>query len=314
MRTRRTQIAMSLGLAAALAAGAAALVWRGGSRAAVLALPGVIRVGPRAPGPTADQEGSRPPSGRSSIEPRTTANPRTAAAGAAEGGVAAVPPARKQRPATARPSSPRSRAPLPAPPRGAGNTVARHDPPLPSPGPPPASPAARATASDASSSQAAGSSAAGSGAAAGDSGTGGSVGGASDEGGTLAAETSTSTPRTDEPGADTAQANRPPRLTPPRLLATTGADYPSDAFRLTVRRQDLGSEFVVEGAEGIVALRVLVRSDGAVGRVEVTVSSGSEPLDRAAADAVRRWQFAPAMRDGVAIDAYATLKIRYVVR
>jgi periplasmic protein TonB len=71
---------------------------------------------------------------------------------------------------------------------------------------------------------------------------------------------------------------------------------------------------VVEGAEGIVAVRVLVRSDGAVGRVEVTASSGSEALDRAAADAVRRWQFAPAMRDGVAIDAYATLKIRYVVR
>ena len=81
-----------------------------------------------------------------------------------------------------------------------------------------------------------------------------------------------------------------------------------------VRRQDLGSGFVVEGAEGIVAVRVLVLSDGAVSRVEIAVSSGSDVLDRAAADAVRRWQFAPAMRDGVPIDAYATLKIRYVVR
>jgi protein TonB len=57
-----------------------------------------------------------------------------------------------------------------------------------------------------------------------------------------------------------------------------------------------------------------VRSDGAVSRVEIAVSSGSDVLDRAAVDAAQRWHFAPATRDGVPIDAYATLKIRYVVR
>jgi len=104
------------------------------------------------------------------------------------------------------------------------------------------------------------------------------------------------------------------QLSPPRLLAATDADYPSDAFRLTVRRQDLGSGLEVEAAEGIVGVRVFVRADGAVSRVEIGVSSGSDVLDRAAADAVRRWQFAPATRDGVPIDAYVTLKLRYVVR
>ena len=159
----------------------------------------------------------------------------------------------------------------------------------------------------------AGSSAAGSGTAGGGGGNAGSDGAASDQDGSPAAATAAGAPRADGP-ADTAQTNHSPRLTPPRLLATTGADYPSDAFRLMVRRQDLGSGFVVEGAEGIVAVRVLVLSDGAVSRVEIAVSSGRDVLDRAAADAVRRWQFAPAMRDGVPIDAYATLKIRYVVR
>jgi len=48
--------------------------------------------------------------------------------------------------------------------------------------------------------------------------------------------------------------------------------------------------------------------------VEVTASSGSAILDRAAAEAVRRWVFAPATRNGVPVDAYVTFTIRYVVR
>ncbi len=92
-------------------------------------------------------------------------------------------------------------------------------------------------------------------------------------------------------------------------------DYPGDAFSLTVRRQDLGAVGLVAlGAEGTVALRALVLADGTVREVEVVTSSGSSVLDRTAAEAVRRWRFAPAARDDVPIDAYVTLKIRYVVR
>jgi len=313
MKTRRTQIAMGLALAAAIAAGGAAVAWLGSSRDAGSGSADIIHIGPRVPGPTADQEGSRSPRGRSAIGLQTPATTRTSAKGA-EDGVAGMPSARKQRPAKARFSGPRSRTPSAvSPPQVSRGTAARQDRPVPSPRPAPASPATRASESDGSSSQAAASSVAGSGGPAEDRANAGSEGGASDAGG-IAAVTSGGTPGTDRPGTDAAQANLAPRLTPPKLLAATGADYPSDAFRLTVRRQDLGSGFAVEGAEGIVAVRVLVRSDGAVSRVEVAASSGSDVLDRAAADAVRRWQFAPAMRDGVPIDAYATLKIRYVVR
>lgn len=91
--------------------------------------------------------------------------------------------------------------------------------------------------------------------------------------------------------------------------------YPGDAFRLAVRRQDLGAAAaVVEGSEGTVAIRALILSTGDVRSVDVTGSSGSDALDRAAAQAVRGWRFAPATRDGAPIDAYVTLKIRYVVR
>jgi len=93
-----------------------------------------------------------------------------------------------------------------------------------------------------------------------------------------------------------------------------GMVYPGDAFRLTVRRQDLGAAAVVQGSEGVVAVRALVLSTGEVRTVDVTGSSGSDALDRAAVDAVRGWRFAPATRDGAPIDAYVTLRIRYVVR
>jgi TonB family protein len=103
-------------------------------------------------------------------------------------------------------------------------------------------------------------------------------------------------------------------VTPPKVVSTAGTDYPGEAFRLVVRRQDLGSGLEVVGAEGTVSLRARVRADGAVRDVEVVSSSGSAVLDRAAGETVSRWHFAPATRDGVPIDAYVTLKIRYVVR
>lgn len=105
-----------------------------------------------------------------------------------------------------------------------------------------------------------------------------------------------------------------PYVVPPRVLRSDGTEYPVDGFRLTVRRQDLGTSLAVEGAEGAVGVRALVQSDGTVQRVELTVSSGSPALDRAAVAAVRRWLFAPATRDGVPIEAYVTFKVRYVIR
>ncbi|TMI84527.1 MAG: energy transducer TonB [Bacillati bacterium ANGP1] len=95
-----------------------------------------------------------------------------------------------------------------------------------------------------------------------------------------------------------------PRLVPPSVITQAGTEYPADAFRLTVRRQDLGTAFAFDGVEGTVGVRALVLADGTVARVDVSDSSGSAVLDRAAAEAVRRWRFLPATRDGVPIDAY----------
>ena len=103
-------------------------------------------------------------------------------------------------------------------------------------------------------------------------------------------------------------------MTPPKVIETPGTAYPGDAFRLTVRRADLGAAAVIEGTEGTVVIRALILSTGEVRGVEVVESSGSDALDRAAVEAVRGWRFAPAARDGAPIDAYVTLRIRYVVR
>jgi protein TonB len=51
-----------------------------------------------------------------------------------------------------------------------------------------------------------------------------------------------------------------------------------------------------KGLEGQVTLKVAVSEAGKVG--EVTVLSGEEPFVSAAVDAVRRWRYAPATRDG----------------
>jgi periplasmic protein TonB len=52
------------------------------------------------------------------------------------------------------------------------------------------------------------------------------------------------------------------------------------------------------GDEGEVRLDILVSAEGAVLEVKLKRTSGSELLDRAAVDAVKRWRFRPAQVDG----------------
>jgi len=63
-----------------------------------------------------------------------------------------------------------------------------------------------------------------------------------------------------------------------------------------------------------VRLRLLVRSDGTVGSVEVVVSSGDPEVDRAAVDALSRWRFEPARRDGGPIDSYYFVWVTFQLR
>jgi protein TonB len=68
------------------------------------------------------------------------------------------------------------------------------------------------------------------------------------------------------------------------------------------------------GYEGVVILSVEVYADGTPGAVTVKVSSGHDILDRAAADAVRRWQFRPGIRAGTPISMTVDVPIRFVLK
>jgi protein TonB len=77
----------------------------------------------------------------------------------------------------------------------------------------------------------------------------------------------------------------------------TQVAYPREALRNRV--------------QGTVMLRVLVGADGSVLGVEIEKSSGSSSLDRAAREAVARWRFHPATRNGVAHSAWASVPVTF---
>ncbi len=74
-------------------------------------------------------------------------------------------------------------------------------------------------------------------------------------------------------------------------------DYPVQAKRM--------------GWEGRVLLRVEVLASGSVGQVSIAKSSGHDLLDEAALDAVRRWKFVPAKRDGMAVNSSVNVPINF---
>ncbi len=75
----------------------------------------------------------------------------------------------------------------------------------------------------------------------------------------------------------------------PRPLSSPAPVYPRGALRNSV--------------SGDVQLRIEVGADGVPTEVEVVGSSRNRELDRAAVQAVRRWRFQPAMRNGVPVAA-----------
>jgi protein TonB len=66
--------------------------------------------------------------------------------------------------------------------------------------------------------------------------------------------------------------------------------------------------------QGTVTVRVLVGADGSVERAEVAESSGFEALDDAALETVRsRWRFVPARREGLAVESWVLVPIRFAL-
>lgn len=97
-------------------------------------------------------------------------------------------------------------------------------------------------------------------------------------------------------------------LPPPVVQPSYNADYlqnPAPFYPPLARRM---------GQQGKVVLRVLVNPGGAAAQVEVRASSGSELLDAAALDAVRRWRFVPARQGTQPIAAWVLVPITFTLQ
>jgi protein TonB len=66
-----------------------------------------------------------------------------------------------------------------------------------------------------------------------------------------------------------------------------------------------------QGREGRVLLRVLVDDQGRSKQVEINSSSGSDALDRAAAEAIKRWRFYPARHGDKSIESWLRVPIEF---
>jgi TonB family protein len=88
-------------------------------------------------------------------------------------------------------------------------------------------------------------------------------------------------------------------IDPPSLQREVKALYTDEARR--------------RGIEGDVVLEIVVRRDGSVGSVQV-LRSLDRGLDQRAIDAVRQWRFAPARRNGAAVDVIVQVSVGFQLR
>src|SRR6266480_1599687 len=90
------------------------------------------------------------------------------------------------------------------------------------------------------------------------------------------------------------------------------APKPAEARDLSMAKY--ARESFLAGEEGIVTLRVLVRSDGSVGDAQIADSSGSPALDRYARDLVKDWRYQPATVDGTPVDTWIAVNIVWALQ
>lgn len=101
-----------------------------------------------------------------------------------------------------------------------------------------------------------------------------------------------------------APAPPPPAPTPiiPPDFKADYLDNPAPAYPPLSRRM---------GEQGRVVLRVMVDASGLPSSVEIRTSSGSERLDQAALEAVKRWKFVPARQGERAVPAQVLVPISF---
>jgi protein TonB len=65
------------------------------------------------------------------------------------------------------------------------------------------------------------------------------------------------------------------------------------------------------GVQGTTLLRIHIEADGRVSDVTVERSAGHQGLDQAAAAAVRRWRFEPALNSAGAVSVWALVPVEF---
>ncbi|WP_425493467.1 energy transducer TonB [Marilutibacter chinensis] len=101
-----------------------------------------------------------------------------------------------------------------------------------------------------------------------------------------------------------------PESTPPAGVPTAATSDPMPlAGETPAPRYPAAS--LRRGETGTVLVRATIGLDGRPRRTDVARSSGSRRLDRAAEEAVRRWRFQPAMRDGQPVEAEVNVPIEF---
>lgn len=85
----------------------------------------------------------------------------------------------------------------------------------------------------------------------------------------------------------------------PRYAAQLQPPYPPGAMRM--------------GEEGEVSLRILVGTDGRVKAVERIAATSDSFWEATRRQALARWRFKPATRDGVAVESWFATRVRFVL-
>ncbi|MBZ0104797.1 MAG: energy transducer TonB [Sulfuricella denitrificans] len=97
------------------------------------------------------------------------------------------------------------------------------------------------------------------------------------------------------------RAEPEPAVEAPRFNAAY-LNNPPPAYPLSARRR---------GIEGRVLVKAEVLADGSCNRVELKKTSGFDPLDQAALEAVRKWRFVPARKGSQSISAWVEVPITF---
>ncbi|WP_199555037.1 energy transducer TonB [Sandaracinobacteroides hominis] len=118
------------------------------------------------------------------------------------------------------------------------------------------------------------------------------------------------TPPPPAPVAPVVKAESPPA--PPAAPApAVAADLSSSMIEAAPPRYPLESRRLKE--QGTVVLELLLGLDGRVERILVRTSSGSNRLDQAALNAVRKWRWSPTVRNGTPVAVRGLVEIPFVL-